>query len=102
MSLKVGDFDLQAISGGRFRMDGGAMFGVVPKVLWGKKAPPDERNRIPMATNCLLIRAPKAIILVDTGYGTKHPPRDYENFSLEPGNPLLENLTAASVKPEQI
>ena len=80
MAIKIGEFELRVISGGRFRMDGGAMFGVVPKVLWQKKSPPDEQNRVPLATNCLLIRTPKMTLLIDTGYGPKHSDRQRQNF----------------------
>src|SRR6476661_4683499 len=102
MSLSFGHFELQAISGGRFRMDGGCMFGVVPKVLWQKKFEPDALNRIPMETSCLLIRSQDATILVDTGYGAKGSDRDREIYALESGNPLVEHLTQAGIAPEQV
>lgn len=102
MGLSFGQFELHAISGGRFRMDGGCMFGVVPKVLWQKKIAPDENNRILMDTRCLLIRSQDATVLVDTGYGTKGSDRDHEIYSLESGNPLIEHLAEAGVSPEQV
>jgi glyoxylase-like metal-dependent hydrolase (beta-lactamase superfamily II) len=102
MGLSFGQFELHAISGGRFRMDGGCMFGVVPKTLWQKKASPDEQNRILMETNCLLIRSPDTTILVDTGYGTKGTDRDREIYELESGNPLVEHLAQVGIAPEQI
>ncbi len=102
MALTFGEFELEVISGGRFRLDGGGMFGVVPKVLWQKKSPPDERNRILMDTNCLLIRGPAGNVIIDSGYGSKNSPRDREFFSLEEGLPLLANLAKAGMKPDQI
>ena len=55
--MKFGELEFFVVSDGRCRLDGGAMFGVVPKPLWSKKMPPDERNRITLGLNCLLIRA---------------------------------------------
>ncbi|NIP77892.1 MAG: MBL fold metallo-hydrolase, partial [Gemmatimonadetes bacterium] len=53
------------------RLDGGAMFGVVPKPLWERRIAADDRNRIPLALRCLLIETPDALVLVDTGIGNK-------------------------------
>lgn len=68
--MKFGEFELFVVSDGTFRLDGGAMFGTIPKVLWEKTNPADDRNRIPLGLNCLLIRTPTENILVDTGLGT--------------------------------
>src|SRR5690348_5381062 len=70
-SFKIGRLTCHAIEGGTVRLDGGAMFGVVPKVLWQRRIPPDERNRIPLAMRCLLIEHPDGLVLVDTGLGNK-------------------------------
>ena len=71
--MKVGRFEVQLLSDGRFRLDGGAMFGVVPKNLWERKEPPDEHNRISLALGCLLITAPSGRrILVDAGLSSKY------------------------------
>ncbi len=69
--MKLGRFELLPVSDGSFYLDGGAMYGVVPKVLWQKITPPDELNRIEIAVNCLLIKTGKESILVDTGLGSK-------------------------------
>ena len=69
--MKVGAFEIYPLSDGRFRLDGGAMFGVVPKVLWEKCCPADDLNRIPLSLTTLLIRAHGKNILVDTGLGPK-------------------------------
>ena len=100
--MRLGDWELTTVSGGTLRLDGGAMFGVVPKPLWQKLSPPDERNRIRMATNCLLARAGRHTILVDTGYGGKVSERQREFDALEAGEPLLESLARVGVAPEQI
>jgi len=71
VEMKLGAFELYPVSDGRFRLDGGAMFGVVPKVFWQKCCEADELNRIPLSLTCLLIRAQGKNILVDTGLGSK-------------------------------
>ena len=63
-SLTIGPYRVHFVSGGRFRLDGGAMFGVVPKALWSRVAPADEMNRIRMAMNCLLIEGGGKRVLV--------------------------------------
>ena len=71
--MKLGRFDVQLLSDGRFRLDGGAMFGVVPRALWERSDPPDERNRIALELGCLLIRTPRGKnVLVDTGLSSKY------------------------------
>ena len=70
-SFNLGTFRCHLLEGGRQRLDGGAMFGVVPKPLWSKKIPPDERNRIPLTMRCLLVEHPDGLVLVDTGLGDK-------------------------------
>jgi glyoxylase-like metal-dependent hydrolase (beta-lactamase superfamily II) len=67
----VGSLRVHALQAGLQRLDGGAMFGVVPKPLWERKIPADERNRIPLGLRCLLIEHPDALVLVDTGIGDK-------------------------------
>src|SRR5262245_21679613 len=95
-------FELHLVSGGSFRLDRGPMFGVVPKILWEKFVPPDESNRIPLQTNCLLIRAHGKNILVDAGYGGKAPPKVREQYALQPGEPLLASLGALGHTREDI
>jgi hypothetical protein len=68
----LGSLKLHLVTDGEFRLDGGAMFGVVPKPLWEKVKPADERNRIRMATNCLLIESGSELVLIDSGIGDQH------------------------------
>lgn len=67
----LGDLRLHALEAGTQRLDGGAMFGVVPKPLWEKRIPADGRNRIPLALRCLLVETPGELVLVETGLGNK-------------------------------
>jgi glyoxylase-like metal-dependent hydrolase (beta-lactamase superfamily II) len=81
--MKLGNFELSPLSDGSFRLDGGAMFGVVPKVLWQRCCAADELNRIPLSLTCLLLRAHGKNILVDTGLGSKEDPRFKEMFAVD-------------------
>lgn len=67
----LGDYRIEIIPDTEFRLDGGAMFGVVPRVVWERVAPPDELNRIRMNMNCLFIETPREKILIETGIGEK-------------------------------
>jgi glyoxylase-like metal-dependent hydrolase (beta-lactamase superfamily II) len=81
--VKIGDVELFLVSDGCFRLDGGAMFGVVPKVLWERVATPDALNRVPMALNCLVIRSSGKTILVETGLGSKQTSKQREILARE-------------------
>ena len=81
--MKLGTKQIQVLEAGRFRLDGGAMFGVVPRVLWEKRKMPDDKNRIPMATNLLLIQEGNNNILVDTGIGTKYDEKFQKIYAVE-------------------
>ncbi len=70
-TFRVGRLTCHALEGGSQRLDGGAMFGVVPKPLWQRRIAPDERNRIPLALRCLLVEHDDGLVLVDTGIGNK-------------------------------
>jgi glyoxylase-like metal-dependent hydrolase (beta-lactamase superfamily II) len=87
---------------GRFRLDGGAMFGVVPKVLWEKCCQPDEQNRISLGLNCLLIRTGRKNILVDTGLGDKEDAEFQEMFAVERIPTLRDSLKVQGLQPEDI
>ena len=100
--FQLGDFCLTTISGGRFRIDGGTMFGIVPRALWSRLVDVDERNTIAQATNCLLIQTPQTTVLIDTGYGSHLGEKQRQNFAAESGNPLLESLAAAGVEPGDV
>ncbi len=69
--IRLGECDVFGLREGHFLLDGGAMFGVVPKTLWEKVCPSDSKNRIRLGLNSLVIRTPGAVVLVETGIGTK-------------------------------
>ena len=82
-SLSWGDLTLTTLHDGPFRLDGGAMFGVVPKPLWEKVAPADDRNRIQLAMRPLLVEAPWGRMLVDCGVGDKMPEKARDIYALD-------------------
>ncbi len=82
-SFHVGGLRCITLEAGRIRLDGGAMFGVVPKPLWSKRIPADERNRIPLAMRCLLIEHPGGLVLVDTGLGNKQDAKFQDIYGVE-------------------
>ncbi len=100
-TIRLGDIDIVTVSDGFFYLDGGAMFGIIPKTFWEKKAPPDERNRIRMAMRCVLLRGPRTM-LVDAGSGDKMTPRQAEIFRFERDFNLQHSLPAAGVSPGDI
>src|SRR5262245_54978124 len=100
--MHFGKIEVRHIHGGNFYLDGGAMFGVVPKPLWDKKSPPDARNRIRLAASSLLVRTAGKNILIETGNGAKWAPKLRDIYGVQEGDPLTENLAAAGVSPEQI
>ena len=68
---QIGDLRVHAIQAGGQKLDGGAMFGVVPKTLWERRIPADEKNRIQLGMRCLLIEHAIGPVLIDTGVGNK-------------------------------
>jgi len=102
INLKIGDYEIYAIPTGLFGLDGGAMFGTVPKVLWQKSNPPDEMNRIQMEARGLLLKSKNKNILVDTGnghdfvakYGDKLGNKFAEMYGVDQSGPSLEKSIA--------
>ena len=101
--MRVGDLELALVDDGTFRLDGGAMFGVVPRTLWAREKPPDDENRILMGTNCLLARRGDELLLVDTGLGDKGDAKFREIFALEDGAVRLpDSIRQAGYEPEDV
>jgi glyoxylase-like metal-dependent hydrolase (beta-lactamase superfamily II) len=99
--LKLGDLEFHVLVDGYVSLDGGAMFGVVPKVLWEKKIPSDGRNRIQLAMNCLLVHAGGKRILVETGIGAKMSAKLRDIYGVE-GPFLNDRLKDYGLDPSEI
>ncbi|MEO8576547.1 MAG: MBL fold metallo-hydrolase [Gemmatimonadales bacterium] len=104
---KIGSLTVHAIQAGGQRLDGGAMFGVVPKPLWEKRIPADERNRIQLGMRCLLIEHTSGLVLIDTGAGNKEEKKFLDIYGIEntgaAGRTWLEDgLASVGVAPEDI
>jgi len=100
--IRVGEFELRAVSDGTFRLDGGAMFGIVPKPAWEKVAPADEKNRILLSLTNLLLKANGNWILVDTGIGTKHEQKFVDMYAVQHPTTTPESLAKEGLNPEDI
>jgi glyoxylase-like metal-dependent hydrolase (beta-lactamase superfamily II) len=104
---KIGSWTMHAIQAGGQMLDGGAMFGVVPKPLWERRIPADARNRIPMGMRCLLIEHDAGLILVDTGAGNKETEKFYDIYGIENAGgedrtALEAGIRAAGHRPEDV
>jgi len=99
--MKLGDLEFHVVRAGHVRLDGGAMFGVIPRPLWEKKIAPDARNRITLAMNCLLIHAGGKRILVDTGAGDKLSAKLQDIHGLD-GHFLADGLQSWGLAAEDI
>jgi methylmalonyl-CoA epimerase len=97
----VGDLELISLSDGFFRLDGGSMFGVIPKTMWSKQAEPDERNRILLSMRPLVVRGSRTMI-VDAGMGDKENEKFHEIYGVERNRHLDHTLAEAGLAPEDI
>src|ERR1035441_2073066 len=101
--MQIGPYKLSPIETGRFALDGGAMFGVVPKNLWSRTNPADEQNRIDMALRVLLIQGSGMNILVDTGMGDKYDDKTKSIYKLDHSKfTLLQSLAEHGLKVSDI
>lgn len=100
--MKLGDIEFHILNDGTFRLDGGAMFGVIPKPMWERIIPADEKNRITLSMNSLLIRAENKWILVETGAGDKWDAKRREIYAFDVAPRLPDQLAAHGIRPEQI
>ncbi len=100
--MLVGDVELRVVSDGVFWLDGGAHFGIVPRVLWEPLIAPDELHRVPMGLNCLLIESQGKKILVDTGLGSKLSSRQRDIINLQRDKGLVGDLGGIGVAAEEV
>jgi len=104
-TTQIGSIRIHGIEAGVQQLDGGAMFGVVPKPLWERRIPADARNRIPLALRCLLVEAPNALVLIDTGVGNKYSEKFGDIYGiLNEGHPtrLEDGIRAAGFEPADV
>ncbi|MCA9842910.1 MAG: MBL fold metallo-hydrolase [Cyanobacteria bacterium HKST-UBA03] len=100
--LIFGDYRVTILPVGHFALDGGAMFGVVPKTLWSKRVAADEQNRIRLAQNCLLIEYGDQKLLLDSGVGGKFDEKYTALYAVEPSGGIVEALKRVNLTPEAI
>lgn len=100
--MKFGDFEIRLVNGGNFRLDGGAMHGVVPKTIWSKLASCDDQNRCSYATNCLLIEGRGKRVLIETGNGDKFSAKERDIYGIDHDRSISKNLVELGVEPASI
>jgi glyoxylase-like metal-dependent hydrolase (beta-lactamase superfamily II) len=101
--MQLGDYRIETVPDAEFKLDGGAMFGVVPRILWEKVAPPDEFNRVRLGTNCLFVETATEKILIETGMGKKWTEKQTKIFGVFRRKPFAEMLfEKTACKPEDI
>ena len=100
--LEIGNISVRSIEGGRFWLDGGAMFGVIPRALWEPLCPTDDRNRIQMACNCLLIKNAGEYILIESGCGNRFNDKERDIFGITDSGSLSDNLRSEGVQADEI
>ncbi len=100
---RIGPYTLHALETGRFALDGGAMFGIIPKPLWERRIAPDTRNRIPMHMRCLLLESSDRLILIDNGLGTKYDRKFADIYAVDDTDVNLRaSLEAAGFGPADV
>jgi len=100
--IKTGGYKAKSISWGDFKLDGGAMFGVVPKTLWSKKIPADQNNMIPMKARGLLLSGHGKNILIDIGIGNKEDDVFLERYNIESISSSEKILSSFHISPDEI
>jgi glyoxylase-like metal-dependent hydrolase (beta-lactamase superfamily II) len=100
--LELGEVRVHVLRAAEFALDGGAMFGVVPRAVWEKTDPPDERNRVALTANVALIETAGRRVLVDTGMGSRWSPVEVERYRLERERGLEEGLRALGLTTDDV
>ena len=97
----MSDWSCEVLQAGALRLDGGGMFGIIPKAMWSTWAHPDESNRIPLQTNCLLLRSSAGTVLVETGCGDKWTDRERAMYGLE-DRTIVDAPARSTPRPDEI
>jgi len=100
--MRLGKLQIDLVTDGMFWLDGGTMFGMVPKPLWEKLVEPDARNRVEQAMNSLLVRGPHGCALIEAGFGRKLSEKQQRIYSLDPATDLVRELAKKWVTPEDV
>jgi len=100
--IELGDVKVHLLDDGRFALDGGAMYGVVPRALWEKHDPPDEKNRVTLGLNIALVLTGGKKVLVDAGMGDKWSDKERAIYRIERKRTLLDSLRELGYGPEDI
>ena len=101
--MQLGDYRVEVIPDTEFRLDGGAMFGVVPRILWERVCPPDELNRVRLNMNCVFIETPAERILIETGIGEKWSEKETKTYGIFREKPFAQSLfEITGCRPEDI
>ena len=95
--MRFGEFEITPLFDGSFRLDGGAMFGVIPKTMWSRRTSSDDRNRIPMSMRPLLVRTPTVTMLIDAGAGDKLGPKEIDIYGFDRTHHLDHALADAGL-----
>lgn len=100
-TLELGDLRIRFLDGGRLRLDGGAMFGIIPRPLWTRLVQPDDANRIPLSTTVLLIESADRRVLVESGIGPKYDAKERSIFALS-DHWLIDSMRRQGIDPASI
>jgi glyoxylase-like metal-dependent hydrolase (beta-lactamase superfamily II) len=100
--MNLGDFEIHPLSDGSFALDGGQMFGVVPKVLWERRVPADSRNRIKLGLNSILVRTGRENIVIETGIGENFDRKFADIYAVDRSQTLLDHLERHGLRPADI
>ena len=100
--MKLGDFEIQPASDGPFKIDGGSMFGIVPKALWSRLVECDEHNRVTLGMTCMVVRTPGGAVLVECGTGRKHGAKMRRIYGVSDDVELVKSLGGIGLRPEDV
>ncbi|HXV13841.1 MAG TPA: MBL fold metallo-hydrolase [Candidatus Krumholzibacteria bacterium] len=100
--MRFGDWNVRTCIAGRFGLDGGAMFGVVPKTMWERLLPPDSYNRVPMVMRTLLVQGHGKTVVVDVGAGGGHSEKNRQIYAFEDTDHLTDAIRAHGVEPAEV